>query len=181
VKITTLPTNGFLKLNGVNVNTGDFIGINGNGTIAGGPLTFIPVANGFSNPTATTPFTSFQFQVKDNGGTQNNGVDLDPNPKVLTITVTPVNDAPIGTPTTALGVEDHSYTLVATDFGFTDPTDNPQPNLLSAVTIASPLPANGTLTLSGQPVFAANSSSRRARTTTGRSMPASRSRYRTTA
>ena len=47
-------------------------------------------------PTAAR-YTSFTFQVQDNGGTANGGVDLDPTPNTLTINVTPVNDAPAGT------------------------------------------------------------------------------------
>ncbi|MFM8332053.1 MAG: calcium-binding protein, partial [Candidatus Methylumidiphilus sp.] len=36
------------------------------------------------------------FQVKDNGGTANGGVDLDQSPNTLTFNVTAVNDAPTG-------------------------------------------------------------------------------------
>ena len=48
--ITTLPANGTLKLNGVNVSAGDYILAT---DISGGKLTFVPAAN-FNSPNATT-------------------------------------------------------------------------------------------------------------------------------
>ncbi len=50
-------------------------------------LTFTPDANGNGSP-----YSSFTFQVQDDGGTANGGVDLDPTPKVMTINVTGVPD-----------------------------------------------------------------------------------------
>ena len=41
-----------------------------------------------------TLYANLRFQVKDDGGTANGGVDLDPTPRLLTINVTPVNDPP---------------------------------------------------------------------------------------
>jgi len=38
---------------------------------------------------------SFTFQVQDDGGTDNAGVDLDPSANTLTIDITPVNDNPV--------------------------------------------------------------------------------------
>ena len=40
-------------------------------------------------------YASFTFQVQDDGGTANGGVDLDPTPRTMTINVTAVNDAPV--------------------------------------------------------------------------------------
>ncbi|MEW6303259.1 MAG: MBG domain-containing protein [Verrucomicrobiota bacterium] len=54
------------------------------------PLVFTPTANGFG-----TPYASFTFQVQDDGGTANGGVDLDPTPRTMTINVTPLNRAPV--------------------------------------------------------------------------------------
>jgi hypothetical protein len=82
VKITTLPGVGALTNNNVAVNAGDFIPV---ANINGGLLKFTPVANEFG-----TPYTSFTFQVQDNGG----GTDLDPTPNTMTINVTAVNDPP---------------------------------------------------------------------------------------
>ncbi len=87
VKIATLPAKGVLRSNGAAVAEGDFISA---ADIADGKLRFSPVAdeNG-------SQYTSFTFQVQDNGGTERGGVDLDPTPNTLTINVTPVNDAPV--------------------------------------------------------------------------------------
>jgi hypothetical protein len=82
VKITTLPALGTLTNNNVAVNANDFIPV---ANITGGLLKFTPVANEFG-----TPYTSFTFQVQDNGG----GTDLDPTPNTMTINVTAVNDPP---------------------------------------------------------------------------------------
>ena len=82
VKITTLPALGTLTNNNVPVNAGDFIPV---ANITGGLLKFTPVANENG-----TPYTSFTFQVQDNGG----GTDLDPTPNTMTINVTAVNDPP---------------------------------------------------------------------------------------
>jgi hypothetical protein len=54
-----------------------------------GGLAFAPSPNANGSP-----YTTFSFQVQDDGGTANGGVDLDPTPKTMTINVTPVNDAP---------------------------------------------------------------------------------------
>lgn len=85
VKITTLPGLGTLTNNNVAVNAGDFIPV---ADINGGLLKFTPAADGNG-----TPYTTFTFQVQDNGG----GSDLDPTPNTMTINVTAVNDAPVNT------------------------------------------------------------------------------------
>jgi hypothetical protein len=85
VKITTLPALGTLTNNNVPVNAGDFIPV---ASINGGLLKFTPAADGNG-----TPYTTFTFQVQDNGG----GTDLDPTPNTMTINVTAVNDGPVNT------------------------------------------------------------------------------------
>jgi Bacterial Ig domain/Calx-beta domain len=85
VKITTLPGLGTLTNNNVAVNAGDFIPV---ADINGGLLKFTPAADGNGSP-----YTTFTFQVQDNGG----GTDLDPTPNTMTINVTAVNDAPVNT------------------------------------------------------------------------------------
>ena len=89
VKIATLPGAGAgtLKNNGGTVNAGDFISAT---DIAAGHLVFTPVSNANGSPLGT-----FTFQVQDNGGTANGGVDLDQSPNTLTINITAVNDAPV--------------------------------------------------------------------------------------
>ena len=115
-------------------------------SIASGQMRFIPAANANG-----LPYASFAFQVQDNGGTADGGVDLDPSPNTLTINVTPVNDAPFGADGTVTMAEDTIYTLTVADFGFSDPIDAP-PNSFLAVQITT-LPAAGTLTVDGAPSY----------------------------
>ena len=140
VKITTVPSVGTLADNGTAVTAGQLVAV---ADIAGGLLTFIPAANKNG-----TPYTTFTFQVQDDGGTANSGVNLDPNPKTLTVNVMSVNDAPAGTNKTVSMSHDTSYMFAASDFGFTDPNDTPANNLL-AVTITT-LPTAGTLADNGK-------------------------------
>ncbi|MCA1971595.1 MAG: tandem-95 repeat protein [Caenispirillum sp.] len=104
VRIASLPGAGSLTLNGVAVSAGQTVSVT---DIAAGRLVFTPApdANGAG-------YASFGFQVQDDGGTANGGVDLDPTPNTITIDVTPVNDAPTVTPID-LGVilEDGSRTI----------------------------------------------------------------------
>ena len=86
VKVTTLPAAGTLKLNGTTVTAGQYVSA---ADIASGLLVFHPAANGNG-----TPYTSFTFQVQDNGGTASGGSDLDASPNTLTFNVTAVNDTP---------------------------------------------------------------------------------------
>jgi hypothetical protein len=85
--------------------------------------------------------------VKDDGGTNNGGVDTDPTPKSLTVNVTKNNQAPSGANNTVTTLENSPYTFSAADFGVTDPNDSP-PNNLNAVKI-SDLPMFGSLKDSG--------------------------------
>ena len=144
VKVTTLPGAGTLTDNGVAVTAGQFVSV---ADITAGKLVFTPAANANGNN-----YAQFTFQVQDNGGTGNGGVDLDPTPKTLTVNVTPVNDAPSGADATVTTNEDTAYVFGATDFGFSDPNDTPA-NSLQAVKITT-LPGAGTLTDNGVAVTA---------------------------
>ena len=86
VRITSLPAAGTLWIDDDPVSAGDNISAT---DIASGKLRFIPSANANGSN-----YASFTFQVRDNGGTANGGVRLDPTPNTITIHVTPVNDAP---------------------------------------------------------------------------------------
>ncbi len=99
VVITTLPTNGTLTL-GVAVSAGQSV-------LAGqlGALVFRPAADANGSG-----YASFTFQVVDDGGTANGGVDTDPTANTITITVTPVNDAPAGANDVALAAEGQAAT-----------------------------------------------------------------------
>jgi VCBS repeat-containing protein len=137
VRITTVPSPGTLTLSGAGVSAGQSIPVANIGN-----LVFTPVAGA-----SGTPYATFTFQVQDDGGTANGGVDLDPSANTMTINVNSVNDAPAGTNATLTTAEDTARSFTAADFGFTDPNDTPA-NVLAAVVITT-LPGTGTLTLSG--------------------------------
>ena len=87
VKISSLPSAGALTLSGVAVSLGDSISA---AQINAGNLKYAPAANGNG-----AGYASFTFQVQDNGGTANGGVDMDPTARTLTVDVSAVNDAPV--------------------------------------------------------------------------------------
>jgi hypothetical protein len=135
-RITTLPSVGVLTDNGIAVSAGQFISV---GDINAGLLRFTPAANGNGSG-----YASFTFQVQDNGGTANGGVDLDPTPNLIEFNVTPVNDAPSGANKTVTTLEDTRYVFSAADFGFSDVDGN----AFVAVKITT-LPLAGVLTNNG--------------------------------
>jgi ELWxxDGT repeat protein len=114
---------------------------------ADGTLTFTPAANANGSVTVTV-------SVTDSGGTANGGVDTS-GTQTFTISVTSVNDAPVGANATVTTLEDTVYVFALADFGFTDPNDAPANGFL-AVTIAT-LPAAGSLQLNGVAVSAGQS------------------------
>src|SRR5262249_56799384 len=120
VEVTTLPGAGTLTDNGVAVTAGQFVSV---ADISGGKLMFTPAlnANGAN-------YTNFTFQVQDDGGTANGGVDTDPTPNTFTFNVTSVNDAPSGTNNTVTTNEDSAYTFAAADICFTHPRAHPANN-----------------------------------------------------
>jgi VCBS repeat-containing protein len=147
VKFTSLPGAGTLTNNGVAVSAGQSVSV---ADIGAGLLKFTPDAEA-----SGTGYASFTFQVQDDGGTANGGVDLDPVANTLTIDVTAVNNAPAGVDNTVATLEDTDYTFAAADFGFTDPNDSPADALLN-VKFTS-LPGAGTLTNNGVAVSAGQS------------------------
>ena len=108
VKITTLSTAGNVQLNGTNVTVGQVIPV---ASITSGLLKFVPAANGNG-----VPYATFTFQVQDNGGTTNGGVDLDQSPNTMTINITSLNDAPTGSDTLVTTNEDTQYTFTTANF-----------------------------------------------------------------
>ncbi len=84
------------------------------------------------------------FRVNDGQSTNNLS-----NTIVSTVNVTGVNDPPAGADRPVTTAEDSTYTLVAADFGFTDPDST----AMAGVRIDT-LPAKGSLTLNGNPVAA---------------------------
>jgi VCBS repeat-containing protein len=141
VRITTLPAAGALRLNGVAVTAGQTVSA---ADLAAGQLVFTPAANANG-----ANYASFSFQVQDDGGVANGGVDLDASPNTLTINVTPVSDAPSGANRTVTMLEDASRAVAAADFGFTDIDRH-----AFAGAIISTLPTAGALRLDGVAVTA---------------------------
>jgi hypothetical protein len=144
VKVTTLPAQGQLTDKGGAVVAGQFVTV---ADIAAGLFKFIPAAN-----TSGAPYSTFTFQVEDDGGTNNGGVNLDPAPKTITVSVAWVNQPPAGANNTVATQKDTPYIFGASDFGFSDSNDSPPNNFLS-VEITT-LPAAGALTDNGSPVVA---------------------------
>jgi VCBS repeat-containing protein len=95
VQITSLPTAGTLTLNGFAVNAGDLIAL---ADIT--KLKFTPALNATGNA-----YAAFTFQVKDNGGIANGGIDLDPTPNTITFNLTNANSAPTAVSDTATAIE----------------------------------------------------------------------------
>ena len=145
MKVTTLATNGTLKLSGVDVTVGQLVSA---AAITAGDLKFVPDSNENGSPYAT-----FTFQVQDTGGTANGGVDLDQSANTMRVDVRSVNDAPAGADKTRSTIdEDTSYTFAAGDFGFSDTNDSPANSLL-AVKICT-VATDGKLKLDGVDVTA---------------------------
>ena len=63
----------------MNVTAGQYISA---ANITSGLLKFVPVANA-----SGTSYASFTFQVQDNGGIANGGVDLDASANTMTVDV----------------------------------------------------------------------------------------------
>ena len=147
VEITSTPTAGSLTDDAsgtaVTVAAGTFVPV---ADISSGDLVFTPAANATGSP-----YGSFTFQVQNNGGTANGGVNIDPTAKTMTFDVIVPNSAPSGTSNTVNTTENHAYVFQTSDFGFSDP--NTPPNAFQAVKVTT-LPAHGTLTDNGVNVTA---------------------------
>ena len=139
VKITSLPTAGALELDGVGVTLNQEISV---ADIVAGKLVFSPAANANG-----LGYADFTFQVQDDGGTDDGGIDLDPSANTITLDVTSVNDAPSGSDDTITILEDGSHVFVTADFGFSDPNDSPA-DAFASVKITT-LPTAGALELDG--------------------------------
>jgi photosystem II stability/assembly factor-like uncharacterized protein len=99
-------------------------------------LVFTPDVN-----TNGIPYTSFTFQVQDDGGTLNGGVDLDPSPNTITINVTALaNVVPGG----QITLEDTALLFTAANANLISVSDVDTATV--TVTLAV---TNGTLTLGG--------------------------------
>lgn len=103
VIITTAPTNGALELNGVAV-------------VDGQEITAAQLANLLYRPAPDvngSPSDSFTFQVRDSGGTDDGGINLDPTANTVTVNVVSINDAPV----LATGANPHFDEITEDDIG----------------------------------------------------------------
>ena len=120
VIITTLPTAGTLRLGETLVTAGQSIA-----AAQLGGLVFTPAANA-----SGLGYASFTFQVVDNGGTANGGVNTDPTANTITINVTGVNDAPVAVADTLAATEDTPVIYTAAQLlGNDTDLDNPNSDL----------------------------------------------------
>ena len=87
---------------------------------------------------------SVTFQVRDNGGTANGGIDLDPTPNTLTFNVAEVNDAPVARNDQYATREDYPLYVTAAA-GVIGNDSDIDGNALLAVLVTGP--AYGSLTL----------------------------------
>jgi hypothetical protein len=87
VRIASLPAAGSLTLGGVAVTAGQEVTL---ADLAAGRLLFRPATSATG-----TNYANFTFQVRDDGGTSNGGVDLDPSANRLTFNVLDINEAPL--------------------------------------------------------------------------------------
>ncbi|MFN6337545.1 MAG: tandem-95 repeat protein, partial [Cyanobacteriota bacterium] len=141
VVLSALPSGGTIRLAGATVTTGQEVLAS---NLA--DLTYTPAAQA----NGLLPAILY-FQVRDDGGATDGGVDLDPSPNRLRFALNPVNDAPAGSDDIITLLENTPYTFSAGSFGFTDPIDAPSAsgaNALASV-ILTTLPAKGQLLLGG--------------------------------
>ena len=94
VRILNQAGNGRFDLAGIEVTNGQLISVT---DINAGNLQYTPTADSFG-----TVHDQIIFQVQDDGGTDNGGIDLDQTPNLLSIDVLSVNDEPDGIDTTCL-------------------------------------------------------------------------------
>jgi Ca2+-binding RTX toxin-like protein len=159
VKITTLPSSGTIFYDADGSGGAAPVAISAGASftkqqIDDGKLTYAPVAGSPGTPT-------FTYQVQDDGGTANGGVDMDPTPNTFTITVTTSNAAPAldlngaatgGTGTAAAYTEHDGPSLLAPDAELTDSNDTMVES--ATVWISAGFLAGDYLTLGGLPTGA---------------------------
>jgi T1SS-143 domain-containing protein len=138
------PSAGTLTLNGVTVAGPTVVTV---AQLDSGLLRFTPAANANGSG-----YANFSFQVRDDGGTANGGVDTDPTPNTLTFNVTAVNDAPVNTvPGAQTTAEDTSRAITGLSIADVDAASG-------SVTVTLAV-TNGTLTVSGGTATITNSGS----------------------
>ncbi|MFZ2726866.1 MAG: DUF4347 domain-containing protein [Methylococcaceae bacterium] len=142
--LNNLPTAGSLQLNSATLTAPQTISAS---DINNGLLTFIPANNANNNN-----YANFNFNVQDDGGTLNAGIDTSINANTITINVTAVNDAPTSANRSISTLANNTYTFNNNDFGFSDSDGNSLANI-----IVTSLPLVGLLQLNGTTLNAVTS------------------------
>ncbi|MBD2485737.1 DUF4347 domain-containing protein, partial [Planktothrix sp. FACHB-1365] len=127
IQITSLPTGGTLKLNGIDITKDQKIPV-----AQLDKITFVPNLN-FNGD------SSFKWNGSD-------GDKYADNPATVHLKITPVNDPPVVTDISKTADEDTTITFTVADF--TDKYTDPENNSLTQIKITS-LPTGGTLKLNG--------------------------------
>src|SRR4029079_13835469 len=147
VVITTVPANGHLIRDGQTLAAGSFVSF---ADLTAGKLAYEPPIGEFG-----IPYTSFTFQVQDDGGTDNGGIDLDPTPNTMTIDVRYWCGRPtFGLATNLYAFEGQTQSLSLEDFSLYDPQGGDLPDLRYVKVTVISLPAIGVLRDAGLPVTA---------------------------
>jgi VCBS repeat-containing protein len=115
IKISTLPTVGELQFDGVtitqaDVDVGYFVS---KADIDAEMLVYVPADDNNGTLSANgTSASSFTFQVQDDGGTLNGGLDLDASANTMSVDINPINDAPVltGLTTQATTIDENDVT-----------------------------------------------------------------------
>jgi Ca2+-binding RTX toxin-like protein len=145
IKVTTLPSTGTIKLNGTAIVAGAEVTKT---QLDNGNLTYEPAAGSGG----TTP--TFTFQVRDNGGVLNGGVDYDQSANTFTLTIGGGNAAPAldlngggtaGLDSTAAYTEQSGPSLLAPAAELSDADDTMLES--ATVTITAGFLAGDTLTV----------------------------------
>ncbi|NYH96847.1 tandem-95 repeat protein [Novosphingobium marinum] len=136
VVISTLPTSGTLYIDtdglggspGTPVAASQFVS---KADIDAGYLVYVPVEN------ANGSQGNFTFQVVDDGGTLNGGVNTDPTPNTFDLEIAALNDAPEGGDNEVSLEEDGRYAFAQADFNFSDPVEGNAFNSVIVTTLAT--------------------------------------------
>ena len=142
VKISSLPGAGTLTLSGTAVTTGLEVSA---ANIAAGNLVYTPGQNGNGNS-----YSSFTFQVRDNGDTSNGGTNLDASPNTIIFNVTAVNDAPTSSDFSA----SINKNAAASTINLTSHASDPDANITSYRIVSVPTAEQGLLKVGGTTVNA---------------------------
>ena len=94
---------------------------------------------------------SLTFQVRDDGGAANGGVDLDSTPNLITFNITPVNDAPVANDDSFATSEDTPVTIALADLLANDSDVDGDTLQVDSALVTDP--TNGTVDFNGDGTF----------------------------